>query len=166
VLGVCSGLIAHAQCRCFGARVGVWGFEYVEYFYQNRQLCFCQRLECLRREVLISWPWITKDKIVNLTQLITPPDAILFTTYNRTLSLLSSTPSSTPLQIWCAGAAGGLATFIVSAPTEFVKCRAQVSTANTSSWTIAKETWRKEGIRGLYTGGGITSVRDAVGYGF
>jgi hypothetical protein len=35
VLGVCSGLIAHARCRCFGARVGVWGFEYVEYFYQK-----------------------------------------------------------------------------------------------------------------------------------
>jgi hypothetical protein len=69
VLGVCSGLIAHAQCRCFGARVGVWGFEYVEYLHQNRQLCFCQFLECLRREALISWPGITKDKIVNLTQL-------------------------------------------------------------------------------------------------
>jgi solute carrier family 25 carnitine/acylcarnitine transporter 20/29 len=60
-----------------------------------------------------------------------------------------------------------LASFVVSAPTELIKCRAQVSTEqNVNSWTIAREVWRRDGVRGLYYGGGVTSVRDAVGYGF
>ncbi|KAH7378225.1 mitochondrial carrier domain-containing protein [Pyrenochaeta sp. MPI-SDFR-AT-0127] len=100
-------------------------------------------------------------------------NALLFVTYNRTLSLLSPHPptsSDNPnnyAKIWLAGATGGLASFIVSAPTELIKCRAQVSTdRQTTSWSIARDVWRKEGVRGLYYGGGITSVRDAVGYGF
>ncbi|KAF2746858.1 mitochondrial carrier protein-like protein [Sporormia fimetaria CBS 119925] len=121
-------------------------------------------------------------------------NALLFVTYNRSLSLLtthpvfspqpsptlepfpSTTSSTTPntlqlqpnlTQIWLAGAIGGLASFLVSAPTELIKCRAQVSTSrNTTSWSIAREVWKREGVRGLYYGGGITSIRDAVGYGF
>ncbi|KAF1945648.1 solute carrier family 25 protein [Clathrospora elynae] len=101
-------------------------------------------------------------------------NALLFVTYNRTLALLSSQslhqPSTSPTNfghVFLAGATGGLASFIVSAPTELIKCRAQVSTdIHTTSWTIARDVWRTEGIRGLYYGGGITSVRDAVGYGF
>ncbi|KAF2030806.1 solute carrier family 25 protein [Setomelanomma holmii] len=95
-------------------------------------------------------------------------NALLFVTYNRTLAFLHdpSTPTSFS-KIWLAGVTGGLASFVVSAPTELIKCRAQVLTErNTTSWSIAKGVWRKEGVRGLYYGGGITSVRDAVGYGF
>ena len=69
--------------------------------------------------------------------------------------------------MWCAGAAGGLASFVVSAPTELIKCRAQVSRDHaTNSFTIFKDVWKRDGIRGLYYGGGITSVRDAFGYGW
>jgi solute carrier family 25 carnitine/acylcarnitine transporter 20/29 len=99
-------------------------------------------------------------------------NAILFVTYNRTLTLLDNHPDPVSpyphnlLKVWCAGAAGGLATFVVSAPTELIKCRAQVATGNVGSWSIARDTWMREGIRGLYYGGGITSIRDAVGYGF
>ncbi|KAH7091072.1 mitochondrial carrier domain-containing protein [Paraphoma chrysanthemicola] len=95
-------------------------------------------------------------------------NALLFVTYNRTLALLHDPTSPTSFsKIWIAGATGGLASFVVSAPTELIKCRAQVSTErNISSWSITKDVWRNEGIRGLYYGGGITSVRDAVGYGF
>ncbi|KAF2640070.1 mitochondrial carrier [Massarina eburnea CBS 473.64] len=96
-------------------------------------------------------------------------NAILFVTYNRSLTLLGDSPAlpTSFANIWCAGAAGGLASFVISAPTELIKCRAQVSTdQHASSWKIARDVWRKEGIRGLYYGGGITSVRDAVGYGF
>jgi solute carrier family 25 carnitine/acylcarnitine transporter 20/29 len=90
-------------------------------------------------------------------------------TYNRTLNLLSDSPASPAnySKVFLAGATGGLASFIVSAPTELVKCRAQVATnATTTSWSVARDVWRTEGVRGLYYGGGITSVRDAVGYGF
>ncbi|KAF1830932.1 mitochondrial carrier protein-like protein [Decorospora gaudefroyi] len=103
-------------------------------------------------------------------------NALLFVTYNRTLTLLSpsSQHTTTPYytaadlsKIFLAGATGGLASFVVSAPTELIKCRAQVSTCSTTtSWSVARDVWRKEGVRGLYYGGGITSVRDAVGYGF
>ncbi|ORY07263.1 mitochondrial carrier protein-like protein [Clohesyomyces aquaticus] len=95
-------------------------------------------------------------------------NAILFVSYNRTLSLLGDTPAAPTSfsKIFLAGSVGGLATFVVSAPTELVKCRAQVWRDNASSWAIARDTWKHEGLRGLYYGGGITSVRDAVGYGF
>jgi solute carrier family 25 carnitine/acylcarnitine transporter 20/29 len=96
-------------------------------------------------------------------------NALLFMTYNRTLTLLSDSPAAPNsfVKVWLAGATGGFASFVVSAPTELIKCRAQVSTErNISSWSIAKQVWRQDGIRGLYYGGGITSIRDAVGYGF
>jgi len=95
-------------------------------------------------------------------------NAILFVTYNRSLKLFGDDPAvpQSLFKVWGAGAVGGLATFVVSAPTELVKCRAQVALNPVSSWAIARDTWRQEGIRGLYYGGAITSVRDAVGYGF
>ncbi|MCJ1404080.1 hypothetical protein MMC11_007305 [Xylographa trunciseda] len=100
-------------------------------------------------------------------------NALLFVSYNRTLQLLDpSITDSTQLQetslfkIWSAGAFGGLATWVVSAPTELIKCRAQLNQEGLSSWLVAKEVWRHGGLRGFYFGGGVTSVRDTVGYGF
>ncbi|KAJ4364287.1 hypothetical protein N0V95_000798 [Ascochyta clinopodiicola] len=96
-------------------------------------------------------------------------NALLFMTYNRTLTLLSDSPAAPHsfAKVFLAGATGGFASFVVSAPTELIKCRAQVSTErHATSWSIAKQIWMKDGIRGLYYGGGITSIRDAVGYGF
>lgn len=99
-------------------------------------------------------------------------NALLFVSYNRSLALLntgsvSDWPERPPAwSIWAAGAVGGLATFFVSAPTELVKCRAQVSRPPQSSLHVTKDLWKHGGIRGLYLGGGITSIRDAVGYGF
>ncbi|KAF8866119.1 mitochondrial carrier [Acephala macrosclerotiorum] len=67
-----------------------------------------------------------------------------------------------------AGALGGLATWVVSTPTELIKCRAQLSTSSSSasSFGIAKEILRTEGVKGLYFGGVVTALRDSVGYGF
>ncbi|KAF2101877.1 mitochondrial carrier [Rhizodiscina lignyota] len=108
-------------------------------------------------------------------------NSILFVTYNRSLNLLGEADYSNPHslgRVWAAGALGGLATWVVSAPTELVKCRAQVlgdgvgggieggGRSGTNSWSIAKDIWRREGVPGLYFGGAVTSVRDAVGYGF
>lgn len=119
-------------------------------------------------------------------------NALLFVSYNRTLLLLGEpdpTSPSTPNalgKVFLAGAIGGLATFVVSAPTELIKCRAQVfdslssahglgrrsgaaggeGSSSVSSWNVARETWRAEGVRGFYRGGVVTAVRDAVGYAF
>ena len=101
-------------------------------------------------------------------------NALLFVAYNRTLTFLApevtdpTDPVGVPLhKIWLAGAAGGLASWVVSSPTELVKCRAQLSCASSvSSWSVTKDIIETKGFRGLYFGGAITSVRDSVGYGF
>ncbi|KAI9822146.1 MAG: hypothetical protein M1832_003149 [Thelocarpon impressellum] len=95
-------------------------------------------------------------------------NALLFVSYNRTQTLLGEDyayPSS-GWKTWVAGATGGLATWVVSAPTELIKCRVQLSSGGQNSWSMTKEIVRSQGIRGLYFGGGITSLREAVGYGF
>lgn len=99
-------------------------------------------------------------------------NALLFVTYNRSLALLTTGdlndwPERPPAwSVWAAGALGGFATFVVSAPTELVKCRAQVSNPPRSSLEVTRELWKHGGLRGLYLGGAITSIRDSVGYGF
>jgi solute carrier family 25 carnitine/acylcarnitine transporter 20/29 len=95
-------------------------------------------------------------------------NALLFMTYNRSMGLMSQDPTrpSSLSSTWVAGAIAGLATFVVSAPTELIKCRAQVSKTRQSSLDIAKEIWKQGGVRRLYMGGGVTSIRDSVGYGF
>lgn len=124
-------------------------------------------------------------------------NALLFVSYNRVEAFLSSPsraqsalgvsdgpqPSGPSLwTTWLAGAAGGLATWVVSAPTEVVKCRAQMATgalsaasvasagvgggAGYSSWQVFRRVLSTEGVRGLYLGGTVTAVRDSVGYGF
>lgn len=101
-------------------------------------------------------------------------NALLFVAYNRSLLYLSpsttdpTNPTGVPLhQIWAAGAVGGLASWFVSSPTELVKCRAQLSShESVSSWKVARDVWRSQGPRGFYFGGAVTSIRDAVGYGF
>lgn len=101
-------------------------------------------------------------------------NALLFVAYNRTLMLLDpsvtdpTNPQGVPLRdIWMAGAAGGLASWAVSSPTELIKCRAQLGThGQGSSWAITKDIFRRNGARGFYFGGGVTSIRDCVGYGF
>lgn len=77
-------------------------------------------------------------------------------------------PSSTSLyKVWAAGAVGGLASWVVSSPTELIKCRAQMkSNGVASSWVTARETLKNRGLSGFYFGGTITSLRDSVGYGF
>ena len=103
-------------------------------------------------------------------------NALLFVTYNRTSILLNpSAPATLPSlwTTWLAGAIGGLATWVVSTPTELIKCRAQIASSPSSSsspavnsWGITKEILRTEGVRGLYFGGVITALRDSIGYGF
>ena len=95
-------------------------------------------------------------------------------TYNRSLkklepSIVDPTKlNGVPLyKIWFAGAIGGLASWVVSAPSELIKCRTQLhGEIKTNSLIVFKHVWRERGLQGLYLGGPITSVRDSVGYGF
>lgn len=116
-------------------------------------------------------------------------NALLFVSYRQAETFLTGMssssggelPSSPPPQTtaattWVAGAVAGLATWIVSAPTELIKCRAQLALAapshdqtpgkSPSSWSIARQVWRAEGLRGFFLGGTVTALRDSIGYGF
>lgn len=98
-------------------------------------------------------------------------NSILFMSYNRTTDFLKiGGPDATASlgTSWVAGAIGGLATWVVSTPTEIVKCRTQISSSASpaNSWEVARATFRTEGIRGLYFGGVVTALRDSIGYGF
>ncbi|KAI1207792.1 solute carrier family 25 member 45 [Annulohypoxylon truncatum] len=95
-------------------------------------------------------------------------NALLFVSYNRSEAALNTAfnTQSNLWTTWLAGAIGGLATWVVSTPTELIKCRAQLSSPPESSWTIVKQVLKTEGTRGLYFGGVVTALRDSVGYGF
>ncbi|KAG5982912.1 hypothetical protein E4U55_001147 [Claviceps digitariae] len=95
-------------------------------------------------------------------------NALLFVSYNRSESALQKAlfPQQSLVATWLAGAAGGLATWVVSAPTELIKCRAQTSDSHHSSWRVVRTVWQTRGLRGFYVGGWVTAIRDAVGYGF
>lgn len=107
-------------------------------------------------------------------------NALLFTSYHRSLALLpqstvavtgdTADPRHAYWTHFLAGAIAGLATFVISTPTELIKCRAQTvsetASSEVSSWSIARQTLKQSGIQGLYEGGVVTSLRDAVGYGF
>ncbi|KAI0002726.1 solute carrier family 25 member 45 [Xylariaceae sp. FL0662B] len=102
-------------------------------------------------------------------------NALLFVAYNRSEAALRNNNggnegSAAPATLgttWIAGAIGGLATWVVSAPTELIKCRAQTAAgAGSSSWAIARRVVRDRGVRGLYAGGVVTALRDSIGYGF
>ncbi|KAL2840570.1 mitochondrial carrier domain-containing protein [Aspergillus pseudoustus] len=77
-------------------------------------------------------------------------------------------PQNSPLhRLWLAGALGGIASWTVSSPTEFIKCRAQLDARpGVSSWTVTKDIVRNRGWKGLYFAGGVTCARDSIGYGF
>jgi len=101
-------------------------------------------------------------------------NSILFMSFNRSLQLMDpSIFDYTKLagvdmsKIWMAGAIGGLATFVVSAPSELIKCRTQlVVDGKGSSYGVFKDIWKHGGIRRLYYGGAITALRDSFGYGW
>lgn len=69
-------------------------------------------------------------------------------------------------KICFAGAVGGLASWIVSAPSELIKCHTQLQPTTKSSWRTLKHVWGSQGVRGLYLGGNATILRDSVGYSF
>ncbi|TRX95926.1 hypothetical protein FHL15_003068 [Xylaria flabelliformis] len=125
-------------------------------------------------------------------------NGILFAAYNRTEEVLNRALQSSASfdynnvsdagssgtvpnlwTTWLAGAVGGLAIWVISTPTELIKCKAQLASSSTtrtrfitpnrtpsSSWEITRTILRKEGIRGLYLGGTVTALRDSIGYGF
>ena len=95
-------------------------------------------------------------------------NALLFVSYNHSEAALNEAFSvrESLVSTWLAGALGGLATWVVSTPTELVKCRAQASATPLSSGTVAWHIWKERGLKGFYYGGTVTALRDSIGYGF
>ncbi|KAK3846837.1 MAG: mitochondrial carrier domain-containing protein [Linnemannia gamsii] len=121
-------------------------------------------------------------------------NSILFASYSASMRFFEGMASPQPslysaageaLQplshVFAAGFVAGVACFLVSTPTELVKCRAQVIASRldptssaaaqkailseSGSWHVTKDVIRRFGLRGLYQGGWVTILRDAPGYG-
>ncbi|KAF9353926.1 hypothetical protein BGX26_008311 [Mortierella sp. AD094] len=119
-------------------------------------------------------------------------NSILFASYSASMRLFEtiSPHSTSPLygdayqplsHVFAAGFVAGVACFLVSTPTELVKCRAQVIASRldpnssaaaqrailseSGSWQVTKDVVRRFGFKGLYQGGLVTILRDAPGYG-
>ena len=118
----------------------------------------------VRADFIAAWTTGTAAPILGYGAL----NALLFVSYNRSETALNEAfaVKQSLSTTWLAGAIGGLATWIVSAPTEVVKCRAQASTTPSSSAAVAARTFRENGLRGFYLGGSVTALRDSIGYGF
>jgi solute carrier family 25 (mitochondrial carnitine/acylcarnitine transporter), member 20/29 len=95
-------------------------------------------------------------------------------TYNRSLKALDpSICDPTKLndvrlsKVWFAGAIGGLASWVVSAPSELIKCRTQLHDGSKiNSLITLVRVWKSHRFHGLYLGGTTTLFRDSIGYGF
>ncbi|ORX99643.1 mitochondrial carrier [Basidiobolus meristosporus CBS 931.73] len=144
-----------------------------------------QLQDMVKAEGLGAWFKGIASPIVGLAGL----NSVLFVSYGATLRVLERFRAEDPTQnptalaplshVYAAGFAAGTACFIVSCPTELVKCRAQVITGQRgieapgkspagklpNSWNIAGAIIRGSGLQGLYRGGVVTAIRDAPGYG-
>ena len=100
--------------------------------------------------------------------------SLLFVTYDGALAILDPSISDPTIPagvnlsgIWMASGLGGLASWVVSAPSELFKCSARLGVGGrSSSLAIATAIWKEGGLRGLYFGGGMTGLRVSIGYGF
>ncbi|KAK9320515.1 mitochondrial carrier domain-containing protein [Lipomyces orientalis] len=106
-------------------------------------------------------------------------NALLFASYSISLRALDEISPPVPdiAKIFTAGTIAGLSTFVISAPTELIKCRAQVTHGSISpgsaagdrvgksSWTVCKEIVKHDGVLGFFRGGLVTGFRDGFGYG-
>jgi hypothetical protein len=61
------------------------------------------------------------------------------------------------------GAACGLVLPFIFTPMELLKCKRQALQAPGSNWQIARDVWRADGLRGLYTGHTLTVYRSTIG---
>jgi solute carrier family 25 (mitochondrial carnitine/acylcarnitine transporter), member 20/29 len=77
-------------------------------------------------------------------------NSILFASYGGIMRAFEvydcKSPSASLSKVYIAGFGAGVACFLVSTPTELVKCRAQVS--NSSTWNVFKSILLTQGIRG------------------
>ncbi|KAG0357457.1 mitochondrial carrier domain-containing protein [Gamsiella multidivaricata] len=125
-------------------------------------------------------------------------NSILFASYSASMRLFETlSPPTSPTHpssytaaretyqplshVFAAGFVAGVACFLVSTPTELVKCRAQVIASQldpnssaaaqrailseSGSWQVTKDVVKRFGLKGLYQGGWVTILRDAPGYG-
>ncbi|KAF9582499.1 hypothetical protein BGW38_000130 [Lunasporangiospora selenospora] len=113
---------------------------------------------------------------------MTPPlNALHHDPYSTTTAAAAVVAAQPLSHVFTAGFVAGVACFLVSTPTELVKCRAQVIAASldpnssaaaqrailgeSGSWKVTKDVVRRFGFKGLYQGGWVTILRDAPGYG-
>ncbi|KAJ3392638.1 hypothetical protein HDU92_008272 [Lobulomyces angularis] len=72
-------------------------------------------------------------------------------------------------QLFLCGAISGTANSVLSGPIEHIRTRLQVQTSSTGGYNgpmdLVKKVYNTYGIKGIYKGQGITTVREFFGYG-
>ncbi|KAL5073031.1 hypothetical protein RYX36_012015 [Vicia faba] len=108
---------------------------------------------------------------------VTFQNAIVFQTYASLSRAFDPSDSAKDPPSYKSVALGGIGTgglqSLLLSPVELIKIRLQLqntnqskeSTTTTSPIKVAKNIWRKEGLRGIYRGLGITVIRDAPSHG-
>jgi solute carrier family 25 carnitine/acylcarnitine transporter 20/29 len=104
---------------------------------------------------------------------VTPPslsvalvNSILFGTYSLVSNVLRR--DDAPLSIagvTLAGSVGGAAECVVVSPLEYAKLRAQLDRRSSGPYRFLVETWRANGLRGIYRGLAIFALRDIPSFG-
>ena len=98
---------------------------------------------------------------------VTPIFSLCFTVYGFGQNI-QRTPGKelTLAQHWNAGMLAGVATTVIMAPGERIKCLLQTSGDKyKSTWDCMKAVYREGGIRGVYRGSAATLLRDVPGTG-
>ncbi|KAK0202319.1 carnitine/acyl carnitine carrier [Desarmillaria ectypa] len=116
---------------------------------------------------------IKEERFIGMYKGITSPlataalmNGLVFASYRFFIKSQLETSSSIPTltQIALAGAGSGIVSSIVTTPTELIKIRQQSLLIPSSTYGVALDILRKNGIRGLYRGIAATALRD-LGYG-
>jgi solute carrier family 25 carnitine/acylcarnitine transporter 20/29 len=107
---------------------------------------------------------------------VTFQNAVVFQTYAVLSRACDSSDSAKDPPSYKSVALGGMGTgalqSLLLSPVELIKIRLQLQNTNqskesgTSPSKVAKNIWRKEGLRGIYRGLGITVMRDVPSHGF
>ncbi|KAK0452747.1 mitochondrial carrier domain-containing protein [Desarmillaria tabescens] len=116
---------------------------------------------------------IKEERFIGMYKGITSPlataalmNGLVFASYRFFMKIQLENSSSIPTltQIALAGAGSGIVSSIVTTPTELIKIRQQSLLVPSSTYEVAMDILRRNGIRGLYRGIGATALRD-LGYG-
>lgn len=157
-------------CGCFGGIANVLGTHPLDTIKVRMQMEGIGLFKCFRTMV-------AKEGFFSLYKGIKAPlysipviYAFYFGSFELGKSMLGVNYDEKPtlMQSVIAGGFSGLVSTLVLAPIELIKCKMQmigvgVKIKQPTAFSVAKQLYKAEGMRGLYRGGLITTLREVPG---